>query len=102
MNSFFLYQAGPEVETRMSRSRFLAFFVTNTLFVAVALWFLSPFSLTIGISGFCMALLAYLWIDLSTTRHPLAPQILTMLLINIAFGLFGGISFVGHLFGAIW
>jgi hypothetical protein len=30
-----------------------------------------------------MAILSYLWIDLYTTRHPMAPQILIMLAINI-------------------
>jgi hypothetical protein len=49
-----------------------------------------------------MALLSYLWIDLYTTRHPMAPQILAMLAINIGIGLVPGISLVGHLAGAIW
>jgi len=101
-NSYFLYQAGPEVESRMSRLRFQLFFLTNTFFVALALWFLAPHSITIGISGFCMALLSYLWIDLHTTRHPLANQILIMLVINIALWLTGNISFVGHFFGAVF
>lgn len=102
LNAYFLYQAGPEVESRMSRSRFQLFFLANTFFVAIALWFLAPQSITIGISGFCMALLSYLWIDLHTTRHPLANQILIMLVINIALGLTGNISFVGHFFGAVF
>ena len=49
-----------------------------------------------------MALLSYLWIDLYTTRHPMASQILVMLVINIAIGLTGNISFVGHFFGALF
>ena len=103
LNSYFLYVAGPEIEARMSRSRYLWFFLSTTLFVAMGLYFFeNPFVITIGISGFCMALLAYLWIDLTTTRHPMANQIGLILLLNIAFGLFGGISFYGHLFGAIW
>lgn len=102
MNSYFLYQAWPEVETRMSKGRFQLFFLLNTIFVAAALWFFAPYSLTIGISGFCMALLSYLWIDLHTTHHPMANQILIMLVINIALGLTGNISFVGHFFGAVF
>lgn len=101
MNSIFLYQAGPEVESRMSRTRFLQFFVTSTLFVAVALALFSDAN-TIGMSGFCMALLSYLWIDLYTTRHPMANQILIMLVLNVLLWLSGGISFVGHFFGAVW
>lgn len=103
MNSIFLYQAWPEIENRMSPTRFRVFFLLNTLFVAGALWFLAPsYSITIGISGFCMALLAYLWIDLHTTRHPMANQILVMLVINILLGFTGNISLIGHASGAVF
>jgi membrane associated rhomboid family serine protease len=101
MNGLFIYQAGPEVESRMSRQRFIRFFIGSTLFVAVALALFSS-GVTIGMSGFCMALLSYLWIDLYTTRHPLANQILFWLIINILIWFMGNISFVGHFFGAIW
>lgn len=85
----------------MSRQRFILFFISATLFISLALALFSD-ALTIGMSGFCMALLSYLWIDLYTTRHPMANQILAMLVINILIGLSGNISFVGHFFGAIW
>ncbi len=101
MNSIFLYQAGPEVEARMTRRWFLLFFLGNTFFVALSLWFLSS-GLTIGISGFCMALLSYLYMDLARVRHPMANQVLIMLVINIALWLTGNISFVGHAAGAVW
>jgi rhomboid protease GluP len=101
-NSYFLYTAWPELEARMSRDRYTWFFVSSTIFVAIALIIFAPQSLTIGISGFAMALLSYLWIDLYTTRHPMAMQILMMLAINIGIGLVPGISLVGHLSGAIW
>ncbi len=106
LNAFFLYQIGPEVERRMSKDRFQMFFLVNTFFVAIALWFLAPNVLTIGISGFCNALLAYLWIDLHTTRHPMANQLLFWLVVNIIIGFTGNISLVGHasgaVFGLIW
>lgn len=102
MNCYFLYSAWPEVEARMSRDRYIWFFVTATIFVAIALLVFQPYATTIWISWFCMAILSYLWIDLYTTRHPMAPQILMMLAINIGIGLVPGISLVGHLFGAIW
>ena len=101
LNSYFLYQAWPEVESRMKRREFLYFFLGNTFFVAVSLWFLSSGN-TIGISGFCMAILSYLYMDMQSIRHPMANQILTMLLINVGLGLFGNISFVGHAAGAIF
>ena len=101
LNSYFLYQAWPEVESRMKRREFLYFFLGNTFFVAASLWFLASGS-TIGISGFCMALLSYLYMDMQSIRHPMANQILTMLVINVGLGLFGNISFVGHAAGAIF
>ena len=105
LNAYFLYQAGPEVESRMTKKEFKLFFLANTLFIALALWFLSRGN-TIGISGFCMALLAYLYMDMRSVRHPMASQILIMLIINVLIGLTGNISFVGHagwaLFGMVW
>ncbi len=101
-NSYFLYTAWPELEARMSRDRYTWFFVSTTLVVALVLIILAPQSLTIGISGWCMALLSYLWIDLYTTRHPMASQILMMLAINIGIWLVPGISLIWHLSWAIW
>jgi len=86
MNSYFLYSAGPTVESRMSRDRYLWFFALTTVFLTVCLFLFSPQSNTIGISGFCMALLSYLWIELYTTRNPLANQILFWLILNVGLG----------------
>lgn len=103
LNSYFLYVAGTEIEARMSRERFLWFFITTTLFVAAGLYFFeNPAVITIGMSGFCMALLSYLWIDLWTIKHPMAMSIGIMLVLNIAIGLSNTISFYGHVCGAIW
>ncbi|GAB0174412.1 MAG: hypothetical protein HHAS10_02910 [Candidatus Altimarinota bacterium] len=102
LNSYFLYQAGPEIESRMQRKTFFIFFAGSSLFVALSLWIFSGNVLTVGISGFCMALLSYLYMDLNRIRHPYANQILFMLVVNILMGLYGNISFVGHLSGALW
>lgn len=102
LNSYFLYQAWPELEMRMHRSKFINFFLFGTIFVALSLWFFSPNSYTIGISGFCMAILSYLYMDLARIRHPHANQILFMLIVNVLMWLYGNISFVGHASGALW
>ena len=68
----------------MSGTRYVWFFISTTIVVALALLVLQPYVITIGISGWCMAFLSYFWIDLYTTRHPMASQILTMLVMNIA------------------
>lgn len=99
-NIYFLYTFWPEVEARMSREKFLWFFGFSTLIVAAALTQFSS-GITIGISGFCMALLAYLAADLYSTRHYAFWNIAMMLVFNIAIGLFAGISFTGHFFGAV-
>ncbi|MBP9812448.1 rhomboid family intramembrane serine protease [Candidatus Gracilibacteria bacterium] len=101
LNSYFLYQAGPEIEARMKRREYLLFFFSTTLFAALSLWIFSPYALTVGISGFCMALLSYLYMDLSKIHHPYANQILIMLVANVALGFTGNISFVGHASGAV-
>ncbi len=102
MNSYFLYSAGPTLEKLIWGSNFIIFFLTTTIVTVFALYFLAPKSNTIGISGFCMALLAYLWIELYTSGDPAASQIGFLLIINIAFGFFPGISFVWHAAGALW
>lgn len=105
LNSYFLYTAWPMVEIRMSPSMYRLFFVSNTLFCAVALLLFSSWN-TIGISGFAMALLAYLFMDLRSVWHPIAWQLGIMLIINIGIGFTSGISLTGHaagaLFGYIW
>lgn len=102
LNSYFLYQAWPEIEARMRRNTFIHFFLFWSIFVALSLWLFSPYSITVGISGFCMAFLSYLYMDLSRIRHPHANQILFMLIANVLLWLYGNISFVGHASGAIW
>jgi membrane associated rhomboid family serine protease len=101
LNCYFLYQAGPEIEARMKRKEYLLFFFSTTVFVALLLWIFSPNALTVGISGFCMALLSYLYMDLSRIHHPFANQILIMLVANVALWFTGSISFVGHASGAV-
>ena len=102
MNSYFLYTAGPILEKALWASNFLMFFLSTTIISVFGLYFFAPKSNTIGISGFCMALLSYLWIVLYSAWDPGASQIGTLLLINIAFGFVPGISFIGHLTGAVW
>lgn len=102
LNGYFLYSAGPMVESRMSQGAFRLFFIGNTLFCMVALLLFSSSSNTIGISGFAMALLAYLFMDLRSIRHPMAGQLGIMLGINILIGFSSGISLTWHVAGAVF
>lgn len=102
LNSYFLYSAGPEMEARISRNGFVAFFIFSTVFIVIAILMLeNPGTRTLGISGFCNAILAYLTLDLYSTKHPMANSFGFMLVINIAIGFLGGISFIGHFFGSL-
>ncbi len=102
LNIYFLYSAWPELEVRMKKKKYIYFFIMTTLFVSLSLFIFSPSTLTVGISGFCMALLSYLWIDLYTLRNPASNQILIMLVINILLGFSSSISFTAHAAGAVW
>ncbi len=100
-NSFFLYLFGNQVENLLGRSKFILFFLLNTVFVGVSLLFFARGN-TIGISGFAMAILAYIFLELRSRNNPEYRSAGVFLLINIVIGFSGNISLVGHLSGAIF
>ena len=100
-NGFFLYYFGNQVEELIGRNRFIVFFILNTLFVGIALLFFASGN-TIGISGFAMAILAYIFMELRSRNNPEYRSAGVFLFINIAIGFTGNISLVGHLSGAIF
>jgi len=100
-NSFFLYLFGNQVESLIGRNKFIIFFILNTLFVGIALLFFARGN-TIGISGFAMAILAYIFLELRSRNNPEYKSAGIFLVINILIGLGGNISLVGHLSGAIF
>jgi hypothetical protein len=79
----------------------MIFFILNTFFVGIALLFLSNGN-TIGISGFAMAILSYIFLELRSRNNPEYKSAGVFLIINILMGLGGNISLVGHLSGAIF
>ena len=100
-NTFFLYMFGNQVETMLGRNRFMLFFVLSSLFVGISLLIFSQ-SNTIGISGFAMAVLAYVFLDLYAKKNPEYRSAGIFLLINMAIGFTGNISLTGHVSGAIF
>lgn len=100
-NSFFLYLFGNQVEGILGRNKFILFFFFNTLFVGVSLLFFANGN-TIGISGFAMAVLSYIFLELRSRGNPEYTSAGVFLFINIAIGFTGNISLVGHLSGAIF
>jgi hypothetical protein len=85
----------------IGRNRFIVFFILNSIFVGIALLLFARGN-TIGISGFAMAVLAYIFLDLRSKRNPEYKSAGIFLLINIGIGFTGNISLTGHLSGAIF
>lgn len=100
-NSFFLYLFGNQVEGLIGRSRFILFFLLSTIFVGVSLLLFANGN-TIGISGFAMAILSYIFLELRSRNNPEYRSAGVFLFINIAIGFTGNISLVGHLSGAVF
>lgn len=99
-NGLFLYIFGNQVELLIGRTKYIVFFAINTVFVGASLLLLSSGN-TIGISGFAMAVLAYVFMELKSRNDPEWRGAGLFLFINIAIGLTGNISLVGHLAGAV-
>ncbi len=99
-NSLFLYLFGNTVERMLGEGRYILLFVLETLASAAAIIVFSQ-ATTIGISGFTMAILAYLALELRAQRHPEANTAFLVLGINILIGLSPGISLIGHAAGAV-
>ncbi len=100
-NSLMLLLFGTQVEKSMGEAEYASFFIFGTCFVAGALLLFST-GITIGISGFVMAVLTYIGMDMYERRDPQYRAVILFLAINIFMGLDPSISFVGHLAGAIW
>jgi len=74
--------------------------IWTTVFVGSVLMFLSA-NPTIGGSGFAMALLSIYTLDFYRRGNPEYKWWIMLILINIGIGLYGNISLLGHLAGAI-
>ena len=100
-NSLFLYLFGRDAEESMGLRRYVSFFIFGACFVAGALLIFSPDN-TIGISGFTMAILAYITTDMYYRHDPQYRGGLVFIAINVLVGIGTNISLVAHLSGAIW
>ena len=100
-NSLFLYLFWNILEMLIWKNKFIIFFVFIVIFNGV--W-LSIFAWgnTIGISGFCMALLSYYTLELRWRNNPEYKWWITALVLNVWIWFMPGISLLWHLFWAIW
>lgn len=68
-NAFFLLYFGVMLERNIGTKEYFAFFLANTVAVYAAILMFSR-GPTIGISGFCMAVLAYTALELREKQSP--------------------------------
>ncbi len=100
-NGIFLYYFWNIVEQIMGIKKYLLFFIGNTFFVGLILLLFSSGN-TVGISGFCMALLTYYTLHLKRKNNPEYKWWITAIIVNIAITVNPEISLLGHLFWAIF
>jgi membrane associated rhomboid family serine protease len=100
-NSIFLYLFGNILEMLIWKNKFIVFFFFVVIFNGVLLSVFSDGN-TIGISGFCMALLSYYTLELKWRNNPEYKWGITALLLNIWIWFMPWMSLLGHLFWAIW
>jgi membrane associated rhomboid family serine protease len=100
MNTVFLYIYGNLIEMLLWKKLYLLFFVLSTVIVTATITIFSS-APTIGLSGFTVALLAFLFMGLRSTNHPEAKAAWLFLIINILAWLYQHVSFSWHFGWAI-
>ncbi|MDD2907331.1 MAG: rhomboid family intramembrane serine protease [Candidatus Gracilibacteria bacterium] len=102
-NSIFIYMFGTSLELFvLGRKKYLIFFIFIVLFNGILVTILSGDNTnTIGISGFCMAILSYYVLELRSKNNPDYKGGITAIILNLLIGFMPGISLLGHLFGVI-
>jgi len=102
MNSIMLWFFGKDLEERIGSWWFLVFFFFTTLVNAVALLYFNPYVMTIGISGFTLALLGFYTAFFYRVKDPSWKWWALILCFNITIGFtHPQISIVGHAAGAV-
>ncbi len=97
----FIYIFWNQIEFLIWQKRYILFFILNTIFTWFFLLFLSDWN-TIWISGFAMAILAYVFLELKKRNNPEYKSAWIFLLINISIWFGSNISLIWHLFWAIF
>ncbi|MDD3144660.1 MAG: rhomboid family intramembrane serine protease [Candidatus Gracilibacteria bacterium] len=102
-NSVFIYMFGTSLELLvLGRKKYLYFFIFIVLFNGILITiFSSGNTNTIGISGFCMAILTYYVLELKSRNNMEYKGGITAIVLNLLIGFMPGISLMGHLFGVI-
>lgn len=99
-NGFFLLYFGGGIERSIGTARYVTLFVFTTALVTLGILFFSE-APTIGISGFVMAILAYWALRMKERNDPEYKSAFFFIFLNVAFGIVGNVSLVGHAAGAL-
>jgi rhomboid protease GluP len=100
-NSVFIFYFWVICEQILWVKKYMLFFFLASIFLAVLILTFGSGN-TIGISGFVMALLSFYTLELWSKKNPEFRGGITALVINILIWLSPWVSFLGHLWGAIF
>lgn len=101
MNSVFIYYFGNIVETMLGRKKYILFFIFISIFNGLVLTFFNPFTNTVWISGFALAIITYYTLELRAQKNPEYTGWITAIIINIWLWFAPWISLIWHMFWAI-
>lgn len=101
-NMMALSQIGTILEMSMGERRFLVLYLLLLILTGTATLLIGGASYYLGASAIVMGLFAYLYATLPNHMEMIRNQLFSVLMINVLIGLVPGISFVGHLSGAIF
>ncbi|UFX82814.1 rhomboid family intramembrane serine protease [Candidatus Absconditicoccus praedator] len=99
LNLYGLYLLGPMIESISGKKTFIKLIIFCMIFSSLGVWIFSPHPV-LGFSGILMSMLAFVFFKYKQLGH-IREQVGIFLVLNIVIGVLPGISFAGHLFGAI-
>jgi len=100
-NILFIYFFWNLVEKILTRNKFIIFFIFVTIFNWIWLSIFTPYSNTIWISWFALAILVYYTLELKSLKNYEYKWWITAIILNILIWLTPWISLLWHLFWAI-
>lgn len=102
-NSVFLYFFWNQLEYHIWKKWYILFFILTTIFNGIALLLFTQIgTITIWISGFALAILSFYTLLLYEVKNPEYKWGITAIIINILIWFSAQISFIWHLFWAIF
>ena len=102
MNGIFVYYFWNILEIVMWKNKYIIFFILSVLFNWILLSYFQPYSSTIWISWFALAIITYYTLELKSQNNIEYKWWITAIVINIAIGFYPWVSLYWHLFWVIF